>query len=309
MTCDGANSCDLSAYLRVLSKGYHPTDESLPTVVITRLSHLPTQTSQDDDRFDLGNEREKAGISLPEDGGPLVPNDQSDAITANPKVEHTSEEASNRLQLPDGTHEEFSDASSCNYSTGCGTRTMFSKSRVRSGKRMENSSDSDNDNDGDFNDDLDAAYDSDLDSIFSNSDTKSHARKMRTWSTMAKGRFEKMLLDCIVNTGRYRNRDAVDGCVINYLMQTISRQATEISTLLARLLINSSKLLLYHSYGRRLSPMAFLRAIKSRVPFFTAHQEQGKAFWPGAWRSNQDSTCFPFQLPRSGKSATARTRR
>lgn len=83
---------------------------------------------------------------------------------------------------------------------------------------MENSSDSDNDDDGDFNDDLDAAYDSDLDSIFSNSETKGHARKMRKWQSMAKGRFEKMLLDCIVNTGRCRNYNSFFRCVTNFLI-------------------------------------------------------------------------------------------
>lgn len=265
MTCDGANSCDLGAYLRVLSKGYHPTDEHLPTLVITRLSHLPTQTSQDDDKIDLENQRDNAGISVPEERGVLVPNDQSNAITPSVEVEHSSGEDANHsqpadkdhLQPPDGTHEDFSDTSSCNYSTGCGLRTMFSKRRVRSGKRMENSSDSDNDDDGGFNDDSDAAYDSDLDSIFSNSDIKAHAKKMRKWNAMAKGRFENMLLDCIVNTGRCLNKDSVYSSVTNCLIQTTSHQTTKKFTLRARQLANLSKLLRCHSYGRKLSPMAF----------------------------------------------------
>lgn len=222
MTCDSANSCDLGAYLRVLSKGHHPTDEPLPTMVITRVSQLPMQTSQVGGGTDLENQRDHPDIplpeGLPEEGDLLVPNDQPDALTLSIEVEHSPEKDSNHLQPPDGTREEFSDASSCNYSTGCATRTMFSKRRAQSGKRMENSSDSDNDDDGDFNDDLDAAYDSDLDSIFSNSETKSHARKMRKWQFMAKGRFEKMLLDCIVNTGRCRNYNSLFTCVTNCLI-------------------------------------------------------------------------------------------
>lgn len=81
---------------------------------------------------------------------------------------------------------------------------------MQSGKGIESTDDSENDADGGFNDDLDTPYDSDLDSIFSKSETKTHARKMRKWKTLANGRFEKMLLDCIVNTGQDRNKDSAD---------------------------------------------------------------------------------------------------
>jgi hypothetical protein len=45
-------------------------------------------------------------------------------------------------------------------------------------------------------------FDSDLESVVSDVGKAAHAKKMRRWKSLARDKFEKMLLDCIVNTGR-----------------------------------------------------------------------------------------------------------
>ncbi|KAL0944757.1 spastin [Colletotrichum truncatum] len=77
---------------------------------------------------------------------------------------------------------------------------MASSRRMQSRKGIESSSDSEDDENGSYNDELNTVYDSDLDSSLGRTDWNSHSHKMRKWKSLANGRFEKMLLDCIVNT-------------------------------------------------------------------------------------------------------------
>lgn len=101
-----------------------------------------------------------------------------------------------RLVLADG--DSCSDASFCDYRRT--NRPPRSATQDRASKGMRNDS-SDEDGDYDRNDDG-VGWDSDLDSQCSDPGKLSHAKKMRRWASLAKGRFEKMLLDCIVNTGK-----------------------------------------------------------------------------------------------------------
>lgn len=47
-------------------------------------------------------------------------------------------------------------------------------------------------------------YDSDLESTVGDVGMAAHAKKMRRYKALARDKFERMLLDCIVNTGEYR---------------------------------------------------------------------------------------------------------
>ncbi|KAK2007332.1 AAA-domain-containing protein [Colletotrichum eremochloae] len=201
MTCDSASSCDLGVYLLALSVHNHSNNESPPTALDTEVLQLPTQASRATDQIDLtSNQQDVPTISLPEEGAPVKSDDQSDEITVRVEYEQPSGEDTHHLQPADEINDEFSDASSCNYPTLCQTRRTGR--RVQSGEGIGNATDSEDDDDGGYHNDSGAAYDSDLESVLSKSDRKNHAQKMRKWRTLATGRFEKMLLDCIVNTDK-----------------------------------------------------------------------------------------------------------
>nr|XP_036579321.1 spastin [Colletotrichum truncatum]KAF6786868.1 spastin [Colletotrichum truncatum] len=192
MTCDSASPCDLAAYLRALSMHSQSVDDYVPTILDTQApSQLSTQASSSDGDTDLASEQQY-----------YKRHDQSDEDEAIVHVEgeHSLGEDNHHLQPADEILAGYSDASSCNFQTHCRNREMASSRRMQSRKGIESSSDSEDDENGSYNDELNTVYDSDLDSSLGRTDWNSHSHKMRKWKSLANGRFEKMLLDCIVNT-------------------------------------------------------------------------------------------------------------
>lgn len=136
-------------------------------------------------------------LTLPEIGS----NEGAGVVVAAPQGDdiNASEEKFGRLMITNEAG-SCSDVSSCNYQGIQRPRQTFPG---RSSASRVDDSDSDEDGNGyGGTGDGDAVYDSDLDSEPSEPGRMSHAKKMRRWKSFARGRFEKMLLECIVNTDR-----------------------------------------------------------------------------------------------------------
>lgn len=59
-------------------------------------------------------------------------------------------------------------------------------------------------------------FDSDLESAISDLGKAAHAKKMRKWKSLARDKFEKMLIECIVNTGRLDTHETCQICSSNF---------------------------------------------------------------------------------------------
>jgi hypothetical protein len=139
-------------------------------------------------------------VVLPEtDGASELGDNTRDAKHLRAENGAVSDEKFGRLLVTNDA-DSCSDASSCNYQTD---RYQRSPQRRPAPKNMgDNSSDSEGNavDDYDFNDGG-GVYDSDLESDNSDTGRLSYDKNMRRWKSLARTRFEKMLLGCIVNTG------------------------------------------------------------------------------------------------------------
>jgi hypothetical protein len=137
-------------------------------------------------------------VVLPEDDVTNELGGIRDAKHRSPDNGTVGEEKFGRLLVTNDA-DSCSDASSCNYQTDQYQRTPRRPTPRDMG---DNSSDSEgNGGDDDVFNDGGGVYDSDLESDTSDPGRLSHEKKMRKWRSLARSRFEKMLLACIVNTG------------------------------------------------------------------------------------------------------------
>ncbi|KXH40627.1 spastin [Colletotrichum simmondsii] len=217
MTRDSARPCDLNVYFAALKL------QSQPTVALT--SSVPIgEISSQVSKQTLGANQE---TSLTDQQQNPQQSDQSGErdLTSRSKSEHSTVEDNHYLQPGHELLAEVSDSSSYNPPTYCRNQSFLSGLRLRSGKLIESNSDSENDEDVDGNVERNDVYDSDLDSTLGSTDQQNHARRMRKWRGFAKGRFERMLLDCIVNTDNIApnyQEIFIDPSIINKLEQVTS---------------------------------------------------------------------------------------
>ncbi|KAK1726892.1 hypothetical protein CaCOL14_006484 [Colletotrichum acutatum] len=217
MTRDSARACDLNVYFAALKLQSQPTSAHVSSVPVEeRSSQLSTQT--------LGTNQETSLTDQQQDPKQIDQSDERD-LTARFEGEHSSAEDNHYLQPGHELLAEVSDSSSHNPPTYCRNQSFLSGLGLRSRKLIGSNSDSENDEDVDGNVEQDNVYDSDLDSTLGSTGQQNHARKMRKWKGLAKGRFERMLLDCIVNTDNIapNYRDIfIDPSIINKLEQVTS---------------------------------------------------------------------------------------
>ncbi|KAK1691447.1 P-loop containing nucleoside triphosphate hydrolase protein [Colletotrichum godetiae] len=195
----------------------HPIDVPVyPEPVGQRSSQLPTQTPGKNQETDLTKQQQDP-----------KKHEQSDerGFTAQVEGEHSSEEDDNHLHTDPVILAEVPDSSICNHPSYLKNRNSHSSHRLQSGKPIGGNGNSEDDEDVDDDEEHLNVYDSDLDSILGSATQHSHSRKMRKWKSLVKGRFEKMLLDCIVNTDNIapNYRDVfIDPSIINKLEQVTS---------------------------------------------------------------------------------------
>jgi hypothetical protein len=203
MTPRNGGSCNAKAYRDVVDRHNHTPNGSLktlhinqiPTVLITRNpAHSEVADGEALEEF-----KDAPTLNLPTSiDSPLL--EQNVGNLAGHQRHDSSGENSTWLANAD-INEYCSDASSCNYQKDHRlSRTLF-RGQSRPSGMKENDSDSDDNGSAYHDDDMQYAWDSDLESVSSEPDRMTHAKKMRKWKSLARGRFEKMLLDCIVNTG------------------------------------------------------------------------------------------------------------
>lgn len=205
MICDSAGSCDLSVYLKALGMHGHPNNGSAPTVLATETPYVLADNIDSNDGINLADQHQaNPSIPLPEEheDQALNPDGQPLKVTAHTKSEEFSNEDANSLQYAEKKDEELTDVSSCNDPSECRPFEMFQGRPAYSGKFIGNMTDSEDD-DRDSNDRIDTASETELDPASHEPDREKHAHKKRKWKALAKGQFERMLLDCIVNTGKH----------------------------------------------------------------------------------------------------------
>jgi hypothetical protein len=121
-----------------------------------------------------------------------------DESTAVERSENNDSErgGAGHLQVSEAVDDCCSEGESCNCKYDQHSRALIPQEKS---KMDEELIDSDEDRQRFDGEDI---YDSDLDSDDPDASKVSHAKKMRKWKLMAKSKFEKMFLECIVNTGK-----------------------------------------------------------------------------------------------------------
>lgn len=195
MTKKQAETCRLDDYRRSLADQDHliqSTRQCIPSE--TQLQNVDVLVNKSEGLNVTPDNKAVRQIPI------LILPEESQASLLDTETRPGDLKGTGRLVLADG--DSCSDASFCDYSASY--RPPKISPRGRSSSRMED--DSSDDGECDDRGDDEIGYDSDLESLSSDPGKLSHAKKMRRWASLAKGRFEKMLLDCIVNTGKSWHR-------------------------------------------------------------------------------------------------------